>query len=691
MALATSCPRCQTSFRVVPDQLKIRRGLVRCGACQHVFSGIDSLRYIDEPSPPSPAPDRAAASAAEISRLIAAETPPSPTLGSPPADSLEPRNRDPSLVPAESPDPMIFDSMAGAAAPVTQAQPAPQAGPPPDAAPVWALEWPDDSVAPAVPERLESMQENVGGPLFETRSESDRPAYPLADSQEPPSDDPDLLCDDPDLLVASPDLLATRPDPLSDNRLDALIEPAHRLSAEEAGDSADAVQHLPGFDPLTFEDTRLADMLDGPATVVATTGESGAAAPEAGAGSPWAANEDWLLDPIAGTADTSQPFERRLDAIGSGSPESPEEQHAGRRSDAPANDTTARGDAAPIWVDASLPPPGDTVIVIDAPADRDGSDADAWPAPETRDATVGETADAAEKLSDLADLPSGSVTALAPSGAAAGLDAAAAIDPSDPAAVLERSDPDLALEKSDSDPSLGPPDSITVSEPSASSDTAGAGAGAGAASVQAAPASTLAGVGALGGIGAAGGLGAVGGIGAVGDPDAVDFFAASSSARGFTSRINAFAMMACVVLSVTLVFQIALAARDWLAAWVPALEPTLSAMSSVAGLRVQAPRSLGALTLESFELQAGNAPGVLNMTALLRNRAAHIVRWPGMELTLTDGSGTVIVRKQLLPADYIGRSLPTAGMPAGLEQNLSVSLEGLELQPTGYNVKLFYP
>jgi hypothetical protein len=190
---------------------------------------------------------------------------------------------------------------------------------------------------------------------------------------------------------------------------------------------------------------------------------------------------------------------------------------------------------------------------------------------------------------------------------------------------------------------------------------------------------------------AGGSLAAAGGIGAVGDPDAVDFFAASSRARGFTSRLNAFAMMACVVLSVTLLIQVALAARDWLAAWVPALEPTLSVMSSMAGLRVQAPRSLGALTLESFELQAGNTPGVLNMTALLRNRAAHIVRWPGMELTLTDGSGTVIVRKQLLPADYIGRSLPAAGMPAGLEQNLTVSLEGLELQPTGYNVKLFYP
>ena len=48
MALATTCPQCKTSFKVVPDQLKLRRGMVRCGVCQHVFSGIDFLRYVDE-------------------------------------------------------------------------------------------------------------------------------------------------------------------------------------------------------------------------------------------------------------------------------------------------------------------------------------------------------------------------------------------------------------------------------------------------------------------------------------------------------------------------------------------------------------------------------------------------------------------------------------------------------------------
>ncbi|MDZ5628996.1 MJ0042-type zinc finger domain-containing protein, partial [Achromobacter xylosoxidans] len=39
MALTTRCPECGTSFKVVPDQLRVRNGLVRCGACATVFDG----------------------------------------------------------------------------------------------------------------------------------------------------------------------------------------------------------------------------------------------------------------------------------------------------------------------------------------------------------------------------------------------------------------------------------------------------------------------------------------------------------------------------------------------------------------------------------------------------------------------------------------------------------------------------
>ena len=51
MTLATRCPQCGTTFRVVSDQLKLRKGLVKCGKCLHVFNGIEFLHYFSEPAP----------------------------------------------------------------------------------------------------------------------------------------------------------------------------------------------------------------------------------------------------------------------------------------------------------------------------------------------------------------------------------------------------------------------------------------------------------------------------------------------------------------------------------------------------------------------------------------------------------------------------------------------------------------
>jgi predicted Zn finger-like uncharacterized protein len=43
MKLATQCPFCQTTFRVAPEQLTLRGGLVRCGHCKEVFDGNQYL------------------------------------------------------------------------------------------------------------------------------------------------------------------------------------------------------------------------------------------------------------------------------------------------------------------------------------------------------------------------------------------------------------------------------------------------------------------------------------------------------------------------------------------------------------------------------------------------------------------------------------------------------------------------
>ncbi len=43
MSLITRCPACLTTFRVVPDQLRISQGWVRCGQCEQVFDANAAL------------------------------------------------------------------------------------------------------------------------------------------------------------------------------------------------------------------------------------------------------------------------------------------------------------------------------------------------------------------------------------------------------------------------------------------------------------------------------------------------------------------------------------------------------------------------------------------------------------------------------------------------------------------------
>ena len=44
MGLITRCPACQTSFRVVPDQLRMSEGWARCGQCSEIFDAASSLQ-----------------------------------------------------------------------------------------------------------------------------------------------------------------------------------------------------------------------------------------------------------------------------------------------------------------------------------------------------------------------------------------------------------------------------------------------------------------------------------------------------------------------------------------------------------------------------------------------------------------------------------------------------------------------
>ncbi|HEY0297004.1 MAG TPA: DUF3426 domain-containing protein, partial [Bordetella sp.] len=109
MALTTRCPHCRTAFKVVADQLRVRNGLVRCGACGTVFDGRACL----EGEQAAPVPAYAASS--QASSLV--NNPPAlrtPVPAEPARPAVEPpavlRGRDRHAV---EPDPAPADDGSG--------------------------------------------------------------------------------------------------------------------------------------------------------------------------------------------------------------------------------------------------------------------------------------------------------------------------------------------------------------------------------------------------------------------------------------------------------------------------------------------------------------------------------------------------------------------------------------------------
>ncbi|MGZ5193866.1 MAG: DUF3426 domain-containing protein [Ramlibacter sp.] len=58
MSLITRCPACGTMFKVVPDQLRISEGWVRCGHCSEIFDAAAHLNAGPQVTAPPPLPDQ---------------------------------------------------------------------------------------------------------------------------------------------------------------------------------------------------------------------------------------------------------------------------------------------------------------------------------------------------------------------------------------------------------------------------------------------------------------------------------------------------------------------------------------------------------------------------------------------------------------------------------------------------------
>lgn len=78
MSLVTRCPSCSTLFKVVPDQIRIAAGWVRCGHCGVVFDA--STHLLPREASTAPAPANAPVAPAPAQEPPAAAPPPPPPV-----------------------------------------------------------------------------------------------------------------------------------------------------------------------------------------------------------------------------------------------------------------------------------------------------------------------------------------------------------------------------------------------------------------------------------------------------------------------------------------------------------------------------------------------------------------------------------------------------------------------------------
>jgi predicted Zn finger-like uncharacterized protein len=143
---------------------------------------------------------------------------------------------------------------------------------------------------------------------------------------------------------------------------------------------------------------------------------------------------------------------------------------------------------------------------------------------------------------------------------------------------------------------------------------------------------------------------------------------------------------------IALAGQIAFRFRSEIVLVWPAAKPALARLCEELGCDVPLPRRAELMSIEASDLQADGAnPGVMVLTATLRNRAAFPQQYPSLELTLTDAQDQAVARRVLYARDYLGPVNGEAGFAGNTELPVRIFIEATALKPTGYRLYLFFP
>jgi len=145
--------------------------------------------------------------------------------------------------------------------------------------------------------------------------------------------------------------------------------------------------------------------------------------------------------------------------------------------------------------------------------------------------------------------------------------------------------------------------------------------------------------------------------------------------------------VACVLAALVLAAQAANHHRDILAARWPSLLPLLTAWCRAPQCRIEAPRRIDEVLVESTALTRATAQDAFVLSVTLRSRSELTLALPSIDLALTDANGRLVARRALAPRDFSAAEVIGPHAEAPLQVTLSTGTAVV----VGYTVEIFYP
>lgn len=152
-------------------------------------------------------------------------------------------------------------------------------------------------------------------------------------------------------------------------------------------------------------------------------------------------------------------------------------------------------------------------------------------------------------------------------------------------------------------------------------------------------------------------------------------------------------LLGSLLLLLALLAQAAYYYRSALIVLFPQAKPYAAELCARLGCDLPLPRRIELMSIEASDLQADTAnPGIMVLSATLKNRAVFNQQLPMLELTLTDAQDQPVVRRVLAPQDYAGKAADAqTGFAANTEIAIKVFIEASQVKAVGYRLYLFYP